>query len=304
MPAALLFPGQGSQFAGMARDVFEALPAAREVICQADELLGYRLSELMFEGPAETLTQTVHAQPAIFTASVALLRCVRPPAGIAFAAGHSVGEYAALAAAGALSFEEALSLVKRRGELMHEAGAERPGGMLAVLGLDELEVEEVCASVAPLVVVAANFNAPGQMIVSGEKQGLTAVAEALKERGARRILPLHVSAAFHSPLMAPAAAKLRQALEVADIRLPLWPIVGNVSGRALDTVDGIRQELCSQIEAPVRWTETIRTIVAAGVDRLVEIGPGKVLTGLARRVAPNVEAVSVSDLSSAQSLSW
>jgi [acyl-carrier-protein] S-malonyltransferase len=292
----LLFPGQGSQFVGMARDVYDELAAAREVIQQADEILGYKLSKLMFEGPADDLTATANAQPAIFTASVAMLRCLELPDDVGFAAGHSVGEYSALVAAEALSFEDGLRLVQERGRLMHQAGTDTPGGMLAVLGLDDDAIEDACASVAPLMVCAANYNAPGQTIVSGEDQGLTAATEALKARGAKRVLRLNVSAAFHSPVMAQAGAQLREAIRQVPIHPPTWPIAGNVSARLLTSEADIRQELAEQIAAPVRWEASIRTMLAAGAARFLEIGPGKVLTGMLKRVAPEVSAMSISDL--------
>lgn len=299
MSTALLFPGQGSQFVGMVRDVYDALPPAREVIRQADDVLGYKLSSLMFEGPDDELTATVNAQPAIFTASVALLRCIDPPADVAFTAGHSVGEYSALVASGAMAFDDALRLVQRRGQLMHEAGTDTKGGMLAVLGLDDAAlIEDACASVAPLVVCAANYNAPGQVIVSGEEQGLVAVTEALKARGAKRVLRLNVSAAFHSPVMAAPAARLSQAIAEVPVRTPTWPIVGNVSAQPLDTEAAIRGELAQQIAAPVRWDESIRTMLAGGVTHFVEIGPGKVLSGLLKRSAPDALAHNVGDVES------
>ncbi|HEY8695841.1 MAG TPA: ACP S-malonyltransferase [Chloroflexota bacterium] len=292
MSAALLFPGQGSQFVGMARDVYDALPPAREVIRRADEVLGFKLSTLMFEGPEDELTATANAQPAIFVASLAMLRCLDLPADVAFAAGHSVGEYSALVAAAAMAFEDGLRLVQERGRLMHQAGADTPGGMLAVLGLDETGIAEACASVAPLLACAANYNAPGQIIVSGEEAGLTAVEAALRARGAKRILRLNVSAAFHSPVMAAAAAHLRSAIDRVPIRAPKWPIVGNASARPLSTEADIRQELAQQIAAPVRWEASIRTMLAAGATTFLEVGPGKVLTGLLKRIAPEVEILS------------
>jgi [acyl-carrier-protein] S-malonyltransferase len=275
----------------MARDVCAASPAARDLVAQADGILGYRLSNLMFEGPEDELTATVNAQPAIFVASVADLSAAPLPEGIAFAAGHSVGEYSALVAAEALTFEDGLRLVQERGRLMNQAGDDTPGGMFAVLGLDADAIEEACASVAPLVVCAANYNAPGQVIVSGEEAGLAAAEAALKARGARRVLRLNVSAAFHSPVMAGAAAQLRQAINRVPIRAPKWPIVGNVSAAALTSEADIREELAAQIAAPVCWEASIRTMLAAGVSRFVEIGPGTVLTGLLKRIAPQAEAL-------------
>jgi len=285
----------------MARDAYDAFPAARDIIQNSDEILGFRLSKLMFEGPDEELTATVNAQPAIFVASIAMLRCIELPADVAFAAGHSVGEYSALVAAEALSFQDGLRLVRERGRLMHEAGTDTPGGMLAVLGVDDAAIEEACASVAPLVACAANYNAPGQTIVSGEEAGLEAVSEELKARGAKRVLRLNVSAAFHSPVMASAAAKLRQAIEQVPVRAPRWPVVGNVSARPLTTEADIRQELAAQIAAPVRWEASVKAMLVGGATRFVEIGPGKVLTGLLKRIAPEAEALNVSDADSIRS---
>jgi [acyl-carrier-protein] S-malonyltransferase len=291
--AALLFPGQGSQFVGMARDVCDAVPAARELIRQADDVLGFGLSRLMFEGPEDELTATVNAQPAIFAASLAMLRGTELPADVAFAAGHSVGEYSALVAAEAMSFEDGLRLVRERGRLMHQAGSDTPGGMLAVLGLDAPAIEDACAAVAPLLACAANYNAPGQVIVSGEDAALAAVEAELKARGGKRVLRLNVSAAFHSPVMGGAAAELRAAIDRVPIRAPRWPIVGNVEARPLTSEADIRRELAEQIAAPVRWEASIRAMVAAGVTFFLEIGPGNVLTGLLRRIAPEVSQHAV-----------
>ncbi|MHB8620054.1 MAG: ACP S-malonyltransferase [Chloroflexota bacterium] len=292
----MLFPGQGSQFVGMAKDLWERAPEARRLIGRADEVLGQPLSRLMFEGPEEMLTRTVNAQPAIFVHSLALLSCLPPTPDVAFAAGHSVGEYSALVAAGAIEFDAALRLLQERGRLMERAGTERPGGMLAVIGLDAGAIEEACASVAPLVVAPANFNGPGQTVVSGELEGLQAVAVALKERGARRMLPLNVSAAFHSPLMAGAAAALGQAVSSVPVCAPLWPVIGNVTARPLTTASEIRQELADQVAAPVRWEESMRFLAAAGVRNCLEVGPGNVLAGLMKRIDPHVSVAAVSDL--------
>ena len=253
------------------------------------------LQKLMLEGPEDELTATVNAQPAIYVASVAALNSIRFPDDVAFAAGHSVGEYSALTAAGALAFEDGLRLVQARGQLMHEAGTDTPGGMLAVLGVEDSAIDEACASVAPLVVCAANYNAPGQIIVSGEERGLEAVTEALKARGAKRVLRLNVSAAFHSPVMAESAAKLREAIDKVPIKAPQWPVIGNVSAKPLSTEAEIREELAQQIAAPVRWEASIRTMLAQGVTRFAEIGPGKVLTGLLKRIAPEAEVLSIGE---------
>ncbi|MGH2363865.1 MAG: ACP S-malonyltransferase [Chloroflexota bacterium] len=300
---ALLFPGQGSQFVGMVRNVYDALPEARAVVDRADDILGVDLSRLMFEGPEASLTRTDNAQPAIFVASVALLRCAQEALpDVSFVAGHSVGEFSALVAAGSLGFEEGLRLVRRRGELMQGADSATPGGMLAVLGLDDEAIEEACASVAPLVVCAANYNAPGQTIVSGELAGLDAVTPVLKARGARRVLPLNVSAAFHSPIMRQAAGQLRQALAEASLAAPRWPVIGNVSAQGLTAPDDLREELAVQIAAPVRWHRSISWALQRDVTHFVEIGPGSVLTGLMKRIAPAASAASISQLEDIQGL--
>ncbi|HLY67564.1 MAG TPA: ACP S-malonyltransferase, partial [Chloroflexota bacterium] len=254
------------------------------------------------EGPDETLTETLNAQPAIFAASIALLRCLALPEDVAFVAGHSVGEYSALVAADAMRFEDALRLVQERGRLMHHAGTEMRGGMQAVMGLDDLAIEAACEAVAPLIVCPANYNAPGQTIISGEEAALEAVESELKARGAKRVIRLNVSAAFHSPVMTGAAAQLRQAIERVPIRAPRWPVVGNVSSQPLRTEADLRQELAEQIAAPVRWEASVRAMLAAGVTRFLEIGPGKVLTGMLRRIDPAAEAQNVTDLPSLHAL--
>jgi len=300
---ALLFPGQGSQFVGMVRNVYDALPEARAVVDRADAVLGFDLSHLMFEGPEASLTRTDNAQPAIFVASVALLRCIQADLPeVSVVAGHSVGEFSALVAAGALEFEDGLRLVRRRGELMQGADSVTPGGMLAVLGLEDEAIEEACARVAPLVVCAANYNAPGQIIVSGERAALEAVTPLLKAQGARRVLPLNVGAAFHSPLMRPAAGQLRQALDQVQLVAARWPVIGNVSAQGLTDPDDLREELAEQIAAPVRWHRSIQWALESGITRFVEIGPGSVLTGLMKRIDPAAHAESISQLEDVQGL--
>lgn len=301
---AFLFPGQGSQQVGMGRTLVEHFPAAREVFQEADDTLRFSLGRLCFEGPSDTLTETNNAQPAILTASVAALRSLASVVGgavaPAYVAGHSLGEYTALVASGALPFREAVRLVRLRGELMREAGRVSPGGMAALIGLDSSVVEELCAraSSGGGVVQVANDNAPGQVVISGDKLTLEKAMELAKAAGARRVLPLPVSIAAHSRLMERAAEGLRHAIQSASLFRPRLHVVGNVDARPLPDVDGVRHELVQQLTAPVRWTESVRFLVRQGVTRFVELGPGNVLSGLVRRIAEGANAVSVGDLDS------
>lgn len=296
---AWLFPGQGSQTVGMGRDVYDRFPAARAVFDEADAVLCFALSELCFAGPGDTLTRTENAQPALLTTSIALLRAAEEAAGgalplPAFAAGHSLGEYSALVAAGALPFADALRLVRRRGELMAAASE---GTMAAIIGLDVEPLRAVCDEAsAHGVVVIANENSPGQLVISGAAAGVQRAMALAKERGARRALPLQVSAAFHSPLMAEAAQGLQSAIDnVSVVRVPRVPVISNVSAEPLLAPDAIRAELVAQVTAPVRWIASIERMAADGVTRFVEIGPGTVLTGLVKRIAPGVELINVGD---------
>ena len=304
MSSAWIFPGQGSQAVGMGRDLYEEFPASRAIFDEADAVLGYGISRLCFEGPAEALTATENAQPALLTASVALLAAlgwgnkpgdtVTPaPVPPSFVAGHSLGEYSALVAARALSFETALLLVRRRGELMAAATG---GTMAAIIGLDLEPLEAACAAACELgPVVVANENAPGQLVISGASAAVLRAGELAKAAGASRVMPLKVSAAFHSPLMVGAAEGLRAALEQASIRPAVIPVIANVTAQPIVEATAIRAELIEQVTAPVRWIATIEAMAAAGVARFVEIGPGTVLAGLARRIAPAVERVSIGD---------
>lgn len=283
---AYVFPGQGSQFEGMGKDLYAAHPAARQLFERANEVLGWRITDVMFDGTKEDLTQTKVTQPAVFLESIVRAKIAgdafRPDA----VAGHSLGEFTALAAAGAISFEDALQLVSRRAFAMQRACELQPGIMAAVLGMDDQAVEEVCAGVSAFMVVPANYNAPGQLVISGSNAGIAAAMEALKIAGAKRVLPLSVGGAFHSPLMQPAQDDLQEAIEATPFHTPICPVFQNVHGKAETEPDRIRQNLVAQLTAPVRWTQTVQNMLAYGITEFVEVGGGNaaVLQGLIRRI--------------------
>jgi [acyl-carrier-protein] S-malonyltransferase len=298
---AYIFPGQGSQQAGMGAALAETVAEARETFAEADAILGFSLSELCFAGPAELLTETQNAQPAILTTSVAALRALqaqRPglPAP-RFVAGHSLGEYSALVAAGALLFADAVRLTRARGELMARAGAFTPGSMAAILRLEDAQVADICARAASAtgeVVQVANYNSPGQVVISGSHAGIAAAADLATAAGGRpRVLA--VSIASHSALMAPAAEAFAAHVEATPFQAPRIPIVGNVTARPLETPEEIRRELVAQLTSPVRWTDSIRWMAAGGAGRFVEIGPGQVLTGLVKRIEPEAATANVAE---------
>jgi [acyl-carrier-protein] S-malonyltransferase len=294
---AFLFPGQGAQSVGMGRALAEADPDARAAFETADRVLGLPLSAMCWNGPEAELRKTVHAQPALLTHSIAAWRLleragVRPE----WVAGHSLGEYSACVAAGALDFEEALRLTHRRGELMYRAGIERPGTMAAILGLAAADVEAACEAASGAGVVrAANLNAPGQVVISGEIEAVERACQIARERGAKRALRLEVSGAFHSPLMASAAAGLGEALERATLREARCPILANVSARPVRTADEIRTALRDQLLGAVRWEESMRYLLDRGVEGFVEIGTGRVLRGLLRTLGASVPSWNVED---------
>jgi [acyl-carrier-protein] S-malonyltransferase len=291
---ALLFPGQASQFVGMGQDLEAGYPAARETFAQADQALGFSLSRLCFAGPEEQLRQTAFTQPAVFVHSVAAWR-VLAAEGVepVCAAGHSLGEYAALVAAGALDFGAGLELVRQRGQLMQRAGEERPGRMVAVMGLDDERVSELCRQAAAVgAVVPANFNAPGQVVVSGESAAVECLGELARAAGAGRVVELAVSGAFHSPLMEPAARRMEALLRAAPIRAPRVPVITNVAARPVREPEELRQCLIEQMTCPVRWTESVRELGPMGATIAVEVGPGAVLKGLARRIEPRLEVLN------------
>jgi [acyl-carrier-protein] S-malonyltransferase len=283
--AVFLFPGQGSQFVGMGKAVFEASETARTTYREANEALGFDLAAVSFEGPEEELVKTKNTQPAILVHSVAVLRelrnrGVRPTA----AAGHSLGEYSAYVAAGSLSFADAARLVRRRGELMYEAGLERPGTMGAILGMEGEVVEALCAEVTEGVVCAANLNSPEQVVVSGDPAAVAAALERAKAAGARKVVPLNVSGAFHSPLMESAYQGLRGALAEVEIRPAEIPVVANASAEVVREPEAIRESLARQLLNPVRWEAGMRRLLADPGPPFLEVGPGKVLKGLLRAV--------------------
>jgi [acyl-carrier-protein] S-malonyltransferase len=299
---AFLFPGQGAQAVGMGRALAEAFAPAREVFEAADRSLGYPLSRICWEGPEDVLRETRHAQPALLTHSVAALRLVeahglRP----SWCAGHSLGEYSACVAAGALEFEDAVRLVHRRGEWMHQAGLERPGTMAAVLGLSREDVAAACAEAAPAgIVVPANLNAPGQVVISGEVAAVDRASEACRARGAKRVIPLVVSGAFHSPLMASASRGLNEQLAATVFHDPRCPIVANVSAAPGCTAAEVRGALEAQLLGAVRWEDSMRTLLESKAEGFVELGAGKVLRGLLRAVDKAAPSWNVEDPDSLQ----
>ena len=285
---AFVFPGQGSQFPGMCKDLYDAHPEARELCQAADRLLGFSLTDVMFNGTAEDLKQTKVTQPAVFLHSVVAQRLMtieRPD----MVAGHSLGEFSALVACGALRFEDAVLLVSARAQAMQAACEANPGTMAAVLGLPDEQVDEICKNHKDGVVVAANFNCPGQIVISGEVEAINAVCVTLKEAGARRALRLPVGGAFHSPLMAPAAEALAEAINKTEFRKPFCPIYQNVTAKASMEPETIRENLLKQLTAPVRWTQSVQNMIADGADTFYEFGPGDVLKGLIRKINPDVQ---------------
>ena len=297
MTVALLFSPQGSQSVGMGRDLAEGIPGARAIFEMADAVLAWSVSELAWEGPAERLNETQWTQPALLTTSVAALAALkaRVDPAPAFVAGHSVGEYAALVAAGVLSFPDALRLVARRGELMTQATVE--GGMAAVIGLDRATVAEVIAAVAsPADLVVANDNAPGQVVISGTGAALADAEIALRDAGAGRVISLPVSGPFHSGWMADVCDHLAGAMEEADWHDADPPMISNVTGEPVEDAGSIRALLAEQVRSPVEWVASIRRMVDDGVDTFIECGPGAALTGMVKRIAPEARTLNVSDM--------
>jgi [acyl-carrier-protein] S-malonyltransferase len=299
---AMIFPGQGSQYLGMGHDLYQRYPEARAIFDEADEILGFKLSKLCFEGPEPELNDTINTQPAILIMSLAALRALRARhdlGEIAFAAGHSLGEYTALVASGQLSFADGVRLVRERGRLMKEAGERRPGGMAAVLGLAAEAVDDACRQAREetgFVVQVANHNSPEQIVISGEHQGLEMALELIKQKVARRVVTLRVSIASHSPLMESAAQGLRHALSRIAFQQAAVPVVGNVTGKPLGGADDVREELASQLVSPVLWVDSVRYMLDHGTTTFVEIGPKDVLSKLIKRIDWRPARINVGDV--------
>ena len=288
---AFVFPGQGSQFPGMGKDLYEGSSQAHALFEKANDILGFRITDIMFNGTDEELKQTKVTQPAIFIHSVVLAKekNIKPD----MVAGHSLGEFSALVAAGVFGFEDGLRLVAQRAMAMQDACDLQPGTMAAVLGLDDDTIVRVCAGITGEVVVPANFNCPGQVVISGSVKGIELASDALKAAGAKRVLVLNVAGAFHSPLMAPAQEKLKLAIEATPFQKPAFPVYQNVTASAVTDPDAIRQNLNLQLTAPVKWTQTIEQMVADGTLRFTETGPGNVLQGLIKKTSKEAVLVAL-----------
>jgi len=288
---AYIFPGQGAQFSGMGKDLYEGFPVAQTLFEQANDILGFSITDLMFEGTAEDLRQTRVTQPAIFLHSVILSKVLGSSFAPDMVAGHSLGEFSALVANGTLSFADGLKLVAKRAEAMQRACEAQPGTMAAVLGLEDAIVESVCSEI-PGVVVPANYNCPGQLVISGEVKAIDLACEKLKEAGARRALVLPVGGAFHSPLMQPAREELAAAIEETQFSNPICPVYQNFTTTAERDTKVIKENLIAQLTAPVKWTQSIQQMIADGATEFIEVGPGKVLQGLVRKIDASAEAKS------------
>jgi [acyl-carrier-protein] S-malonyltransferase len=293
MKTALVFSGQGSQYVGMMKDINEKYPSAREIIAKADSLLGYSLSTICFDGPNEELKKTKYTQPAIFLHSALIIELLGSKLSFDGVAGHSIGEYAALFAAGSLKFEDALRLVSLRGELMFSAGVELPGTMFAVIGMDDDKVSEVCSGLTKKStgnhVVAANFNSPGQIVVSGSAQYLRDNIGEFKAAGAKMVKELEVSGAFHSPLMEPAKNELEKAIEKIEFKDAKVPLFTNVYAKPMQKAEELKSALILQLTSPVLWSQTLNAMKSDGFNNFKEVGPGKVLQGLAKRTLTDIE---------------
>ena len=302
---AYVFPGQGAQWVGMGYDLYQSFPVARAVFEMADEALGFLLSRLCFEGPEEELRQTINVQPAVLVVSIACLRACQEVDGSgglplpSFVAGHSLGEYTALVAAGMLDVVDAVRLVRERGRLMHETGQANPGGMVAMMGIDQVSLEEICQQSGAQI---ANINCPGQIVISGAGEALAQAVEMAKARGARRAVTLEVSGAFHSALMRPALTALSRVISSQAFAPPRFPIVANTTAQPLTSAEAIKEELIEQLCHCVQWQRSIEYMIGAGISTFIEIGPGQVLSGLIKRISKEVQTLNVGDVPSVKAV--
>ncbi|MDD3321490.1 MAG: ACP S-malonyltransferase [Paludibacter sp.] len=283
---AYVFPGQGAQFVGMGKDLYDHSPLAKEYFEKANEILGFRITDIMFEGTLEDLKQTKVTQPAVFLHSVISAFVLGDDFKPEMVAGHSLGEFSALVAAGAVTFEDGLKLVYARAIAMQKACESEPSTMAAVLGLSDDAVEEVCESIKEAIVVPANYNCPGQLVISGSIEGIDIACELLKEKGAKRALKLPVGGAFHSPLMQPASEELQEAINATTFKTPICPVYQNVNAYPQTKPEAIKENLIAQLTAPVRWTQTVKNMVTDGATEFNELGPGDVLKGLIKKISP------------------
>jgi len=301
---AWVFPGQGAQTVGMGHDLYDNFKSARAIFDEADEALGFSLSGLCFNGPDDELRQTINAQPALLTMSIACLEAAREISNKslpvpAYVAGHSLGEYTALAIAGVFDFPTAVSLARERGRLMHEAGQQRPGSMAAIIGLDEAKLTEICRQSDT---VMANVNSPGQIVISGPTENVARAMDMATEAGAHRAIPLQVSGAFHSPLMQPAVPGMTEYIGSLNFNAPSISVIANTTAEPLTTAESVKDELIKQLTSPIQWQRSVEYIIGQGVPTFIEIGPGKVLTGLIKRINKEARTINLGDIEAIRTL--